>query len=170
MASQWENAEADVEDVAGGLCLTILLPYLRDIKLKASDSNSVDLEAFRIISSEERKQGLDTEENSQYCAEFMIDGSNVSIASNDLSFEYSSESGLLHIYVESVHLDHEIDAATDANTTSTTTATNAAAAAAAAAVNPNPTTAFAPAVQTVEKKTVRSTIANGLKFLFSRNK
>jgi len=107
VSSQWEEAEADVEDVAGGLCLTLLLPYLRDIKLNAVNGNSVDLEAFRIISAEERKRELDTEENSQYCAEFMIDGKNVSINNSDLSFEYSSESGLLHIYVESVHLDDD---------------------------------------------------------------
>ena len=105
--SQWEQAEADVEDVAGGLCLTLLLPFLRDIRLKAIKNNTIDLEVYRIIGREEADKGLTTDENSQYCAEFVIDGRNVDISAKDLSFEYSSESGLLHVYVESVHLDQQ---------------------------------------------------------------
>lgn len=115
VGKQWEEAEADVEDVSGGLCLTILLPYLRDIKIKAMQKNCVDLEAYRIVGQEERHKGLDNEENSQYCAEFVIEGNNVNIISNDLSFEYSSDTGLLHVYVENVHLDGE---STDNNTSS----------------------------------------------------
>ena len=151
VSKQWEEAEADVEDVAGGLCLTLLLPYLRDIKLKASTNNTVDLEAFRIISAEERKRELDTEENSQYCAEFLIDGNNVSIEDRDLSFEYSSESGLLHVYVESVHLD------------------NAPATAEAKDAKDVPVNNPSKTTKSVNKSsTVVGSIANGLKVLFSR--
>jgi hypothetical protein len=57
---------------------------------------------------------LANEDNSQYSAEFVIDGHNVDICSNDLSFEYSSESGLLHVYIESVHLDTPTDATSSA--------------------------------------------------------
>ena len=48
----------------------------------------VDLEACRIVGREEREGGLDTVDNSQYCAEFVIDGKNVRIEDKDLSFEY----------------------------------------------------------------------------------
>jgi hypothetical protein len=107
VAQQWLDADAEVEDVAGGLCLTLLLPYLRDIKVSALDKKRVDLEAYRIVGSEEQKAGLATVDNSQYSAEFVIDGRNVSISDKDVSFEYSSESGLLFVYVENVHLDAE---------------------------------------------------------------
>ena len=94
-----------MEDVAGGLCLTLLLPYLRDIKVGALDKKRVDLEAYRIVGTEEQKAGLATVDNSQYSAEFVIDGNNVHITDKDVSFEYSSESGLLFVYIENVHLD-----------------------------------------------------------------
>jgi len=130
---QWEEAEAEVEDVAGGLCLTLVLPYLRDVRLKAARNNTVDLEAFRIVGKEENDKGLATEDNSQYCAEFVIDGRNVNICNNDLSFEYSSESGLLHVYIESVHLDTPTDSASSAMIADFKTATGADAAARAGA-------------------------------------
>lgn len=109
VGKQWEMADAEVEDVAGGLCLTLLLPYLRDVKIKSVGLARVDLEACRIVGREEREGGLDTVDNSQYCAEFVIDGKNVRIEDKDLSFEYSSETGLLHVYVENVHLDGPIE-------------------------------------------------------------
>ena len=105
VAQQWLEADAEVEDVAGGLCLTLLLPYLRDIKVRAIDKKRVDLEAYRIVGSEEQSAGLATIDNSQYSAEFVIDGQNVHINDKDVSFEYSSESGLLFVYIENVHLD-----------------------------------------------------------------
>jgi len=107
VSQQWLEADAEVEDVAGGLCLTLLLPYLRDIKVSALDRKRVDLEAYRIVGSEEQKANLATVDNSQYSAEFVIDGRNVNITNNDVSFEYSSESGLLFVYVENVHLDED---------------------------------------------------------------
>lgn len=113
VAQQWLDADAEVEDVAGGLCLTLLLPYLRDIKVSALDRKRVDLEAYRIVGSEEQKAGLATVDNSQYSAEFVIDGQNVHITDKDVSFEYSSESGLLFVYVENVHLDSDGGAVSD---------------------------------------------------------
>jgi hypothetical protein len=104
---QWLEADADVEDVPGGLCLTILLPYLRDVKIKAMDKNKVDLEAYRIVGRGEKDAGLTNIDNSQYMAEFVIEGKNVNITDNDVSFEYSSETGLLFIYIENVHLDED---------------------------------------------------------------
>ena len=113
VSQQWLDADAEVEDVAGGLCLTLLLPYLRDIKVTALDKRRVDLEAYRIVGSEEQKANLATVDNSQYSAEFVIDGRNVNITNKDVSFEYSSESGLLFVYVENVHLDEEGATAAD---------------------------------------------------------
>lgn len=104
---QWLEADADVEDVPGGLCLTILLPYLRDVKIKAMDKNKVDLEAYRIVGRGEKDAGLTNIDNSQYMAEFVIEGKNVNIMDNDVSFEYASETGLLFIYIENVHLDED---------------------------------------------------------------
>ena len=125
VSQQWLDADAEVEDVAGGLCLTLLLPYLRDIKVTALDRKRVDLEAYRIVGAEEQKANLATVDNSQYSAEFVIDGRNVNITNKDVSFEYSSESGLLFVYVENVHLDEGVvgEGENDKNTRSSSSST-----------------------------------------------
>jgi hypothetical protein len=42
--------------------------------------------------------------NSCYAAEFEIRGKKVKLSSGDINYNYASETGLLHIYVESVSL------------------------------------------------------------------
>lgn len=105
MQRQWEDCEAQVEDVMDGICVTLLLPFVRDLKTKAASNNRVELEAYRIVGAAEEKTGTATVDNTQYAAEFIIEGTKLAIQTRDISYEYSSDTGLLHIYIEKVRLD-----------------------------------------------------------------
>ena len=93
--------------MAGGICMTILLPYMADIKVTivGRRKNKVELEARRTIFAEEREaHNLDTN-SSVYAAEFVIDGAE-NMSDKDVSFDYSSESGMLHIYIDNLMLNN----------------------------------------------------------------
>lgn len=105
MQRQWEDCEAQVEDVMDGICVTLLLPFVRDLKTKAASNNRVELEAYRVVGAAEEKTGTATVDNTQYAAEFIIEGSKLAIQTKDISYEYSSDTGMLHIYIEKVRLD-----------------------------------------------------------------
>ena len=72
----WEDAEAEVEDVSGGICITILLPFMNSINVKISGrrKNRVELEARRTTFSEESEFNKRDENSNFYAAEFVIDG------------------------------------------------------------------------------------------------
>ena len=102
---QWEECEALVEDVMDGICITLVLPFVRDLKTKACGHNRVELEAYRVVGTAEQSSGSATVDNTQYAAEFIIEGSRLAIQDKDISYEYTSDSGLLHIYIDKVRLD-----------------------------------------------------------------
>merc|ERR1711916_246704 len=101
----WEDAEAEVEDVSGGICITILLPFMNSIKVKIAGrrKNRVELEARRTTFSEESEFNKRDENSNFYAAEFVIDGAE-NMKDKDVSCDYSSESGLLHIYIDDLML------------------------------------------------------------------
>lgn len=101
----WEDAEAEVEDVSGGICITILLPFMNSINVKISGrrKNRVELEARRTTFSEESEFNKRDENSNFYAAEFVIDGAE-NMKDKDVSYDYSSESGLLHIYIDDLML------------------------------------------------------------------
>ena len=72
----WEEAEAEVEDVAGGICITILLPYMNNIKctIAGRRKNKVELEARRTTFADEKESSKYDENSNFYAAEFVIDG------------------------------------------------------------------------------------------------
>lgn len=110
IARQWEDAEVEAEDVEDGICITVILPHLRELRVKTAPKNTICIDAARMVAVSERSA---TESNSQYLAEFEIDGgSNVKLTDEDLSYEYCSETGLLHIYIEKIRLvvEEEVDA------------------------------------------------------------
>jgi hypothetical protein len=101
---QWETAEADIEDVANGICITILLPNLLDLKIRRTGPQKIEFDAKRMRSINEDNTN---ENNSTYCAEFIIEGHKVNISQKDLSYEYSSEVGIVFIYIDNVRLQNE---------------------------------------------------------------
>lgn len=102
---QWEDTDAIVEDVMDGICITLVLPYIRDLKTKACGRNRIELEAYRVVGVAEKNSGTATVDNTQYAAEFIIEGSKVAILDRDINYEYASDTGLLHIYIDRVRLD-----------------------------------------------------------------
>lgn len=103
IAEQWLNAEADVEDVANGICITLFLPNLLDLKVKCVSKTKIEIDASRSVSHKNKSSA--TAENSTYSAEFLIEGPKVRITNEALSWIYESETGLLHVYIDAVHLD-----------------------------------------------------------------
>ena len=102
IANQWEEADADVEDVAGGLCITLLLPHMMELKVRPSGKYKVVIDATRMVGRDDEYAST---ENASYCAEYIIEGKNVSIKQEECHHEYSSETGLLHVYIDNIHLD-----------------------------------------------------------------
>lgn len=105
----WVSAEAEVEDVAGGICITIVLPFLQSIDLKVigKKRNKIELDVHRTLFKEEQGQcskHKSADESTSFAAEFAIDGAQ-DILNRDVSYDYSSESGILHIYVDNFRLD-----------------------------------------------------------------
>ena len=107
IANQWANAEARIEDVADGICITILLPYLNDLSVRAVGATTVEIEAKRVIfcdGSRRTDTPYNAEEFTSYSADFVIDGNDVVLSDASLSYEYVSDLGLLHVYVDSISL------------------------------------------------------------------
>lgn len=101
---QWMDAAATIEDVARGICITIQLPFMRDLKVRVGSQQNVEIEARRLLASDE-PFGESEDDGSCYVAEFLIDGAKTRITDECMSYEYSSVSGLLHVYIDNVHLD-----------------------------------------------------------------
>jgi hypothetical protein len=101
IAAQWENADVDFDDVSGGICITLLLPHLADLKVKLPKNHLISIEARRMVMTGDAHANKG---NSFYAAEFEIRGKKVKLSSGDINYNYASETGLLHIYVENVSL------------------------------------------------------------------
>lgn len=110
LANQWEEAVVEIEDVRDGMCISIVLPNLRTLNVNSlSNGQKIWIEAERMINSAgfaNSSAGVRvTEANSQYNAEFKLNGKNICITDSDIKYEYSSETGLLFIFVAKVYLD-----------------------------------------------------------------
>ncbi len=109
VAAQWENADGDVSDVMGGLRITVLLPHLKDLKVTMKKS-LISVRATRNVFSGDKFANA---RNTYYNAEFEILGNDLRLTKDDLKYTYESESGLLHVYVENIHLNDELNSETD---------------------------------------------------------
>jgi hypothetical protein len=101
IAAQWENADVDFDDVSGGICITLLLPHLADLKVTLPKAHLISIEAHRMVMTGDIHA---KKSNSVYAAEFEIRGKKVKLSKGDINYNYASETGLLHIYVENVSL------------------------------------------------------------------
>lgn len=98
----WEACEAEVDDVCDAVCITLLLPNILDLKVRVvKNGRKVCIDAKRFVHPQDRFASV---ENSAYLAEFKVQGRNVQVADNSVSYDYSSDTGLLHIYIEGVSL------------------------------------------------------------------
>lgn len=105
VSKQWSEADAEVDDVAEGICITILLPYMNDLKVHLANSHKIEILARRLKTVQQSvRPDAEFKETTEYNAEFEIDGAGVKIAETQLSYEYCSSSGLLHVYVDNLQL------------------------------------------------------------------
>jgi hypothetical protein len=135
VASLWENAEADVDNVQNALCLTLLLPNITNVQVKLiyDQSNNggkarfvlrkknpiIRIEATRMV----KDRLCAKSDNSVYVAEFQLDPNvgqkpssslfggkkvGLKLSPRDIYFEYTSESGLLHVFVENILLNESV--------------------------------------------------------------
>ena len=106
LASVWAEADAEVEDVAGGICISLVLPFIQNVSCKVIGRrrNKIELQARRTIFEEEDEAQKRSVDGSVYSAEFVIDGAE-NMLDKDISYEYSSESGILHVYIDNLMLN-----------------------------------------------------------------
>lgn len=120
IARLWEVAAAEVDDVQGAVCLTLLLPNIKDLQVNIEpDGLTVRIEAKRMVFD----RYTASTDNAHYIAEFHLDGRNLRVSSNDINYEYSSDSGLLHVYIEEVCLD--VDSGSSSKAASSSSFNNA---------------------------------------------
>eukprot|EP01038_Epipyxis_sp_PR26KG_P010047 gene10047-13506_t len=125
IAKQWEVAEADVEDVFGGVCISLLLPKMKSVRIRTTGGGKkILIDALRLVdlkSNNNIASLITTENNSLYKAQFILQGDKVNIMEEDVSFDYDIRKGLLHVYVDSVQLN-ENDLSDDGSKASASTA------------------------------------------------
>lgn len=101
----WERAEAEVENLDGGIVFTLLLPHLLNLIVHVvPGSKLIEIEATRFVV---RSDKTATTKNSKLVTEFVIDGVKKLKPSN-VNYEYNSETGLLFVYVDNVSLSKTI--------------------------------------------------------------
>lgn len=98
----WRNVDPIAEDVMGGICVTLLLPDIKNLSVKLSRKSTVTVEATRLPSHSDVSPSTPTD--SVFDTDFQIEGKPDSLTQSDISYDYSSENGILHVYIENVHL------------------------------------------------------------------
>ena len=99
----WEFAEPSVEDVPNGICVSLLLPNIITVSVKLTKKSCVTVNASRLIRDDEKSSA--TALNSAIDIDFDIEGVVFELTNDDLSYEYDSQEGMLHVYIEKVHLE-----------------------------------------------------------------
>jgi hypothetical protein len=97
IAMQWRDALPSIDNVDNGLCLTLLLPHLLDLRVSLSKGRVVRILAKRTVLTGDKYAN---KANTRYEAEFELQGINERLTERDMNYRYSSETGLLHIYLE----------------------------------------------------------------------
>uniref|UniRef100_A0A6U3RLF3 Uncharacterized protein n=1 Tax=Octactis speculum TaxID=3111310 RepID=A0A6U3RLF3_9STRA len=94
----WSSPAHDIEDVSGGICISVFLPDLSDVNIRLKPNRrSVLVDAKRSLFNDlgSRSPAL------KYATEFLIDiHGGMRIRDRDMSYEYTSEAGILFIYLE----------------------------------------------------------------------
>jgi hypothetical protein len=98
----WRTVDPIAEDVMGGICVTLLLPDIKNLSVKLSRKRTVTVEATRLPLGSESLPLNPTD--SIFDTDFLIEGKPDSLTQSDISYDYSSENGILHVYIENVHL------------------------------------------------------------------
>jgi hypothetical protein len=98
VAKQWRKPVASVDSVAGGFCISVVLPYMDRVKIKPTgkEGNKVRIDARRWV---DKTDTIATHEDSEYYTEFKLQGLHSAIQFEDISHDYCEVTGLLCVYV-----------------------------------------------------------------------
>ena len=101
VAKQWERAVATVDSVDGGMCISLVLPSMRKVKIEVCGrkKNKVRVEARRQLY---HGDDVATDKDSEYICEYKLDGLATAIHPSDISHEYMRSTGLLCVFVNRV--------------------------------------------------------------------
>lgn len=103
---QWLKASATVDNVYNGICINILLPHIRDVRIRITGrhANKISIEAERLVSNSDNHKNL---ANCVYCGEFKLEGFEQGIQLEHISYIYCEKTGMLFIYIDTVQLHEE---------------------------------------------------------------
>lgn len=104
VADMWRECDPEIDDVMNGICISMLLPNIKNLEVKINKKKIVTVEAIRQIQAGDRESSA---ADSTFDIDFEVDGDPVVITQKELSYEYASESGMLHVYIENVHLEED---------------------------------------------------------------
>lgn len=98
---KWENVESYLDDVEGGICISLLLPDLDTYDVSIFESHSIQVDAVR--------KPRDCEMNDEsapveYKADYSFEGATKGICLEMIQHEFIKQSGILFIFVEKLKL------------------------------------------------------------------
>lgn len=104
---RWKSPRTEIEDVKGGICISIHLPCLANLSVKLqSDRKTIAVRAKRTSFHEAdlAAVGLSKGPQCAFSQNLKMDAFRLKLEQGDVSHDYSSENGVLHVYVENVQL------------------------------------------------------------------
>ena len=102
----WSKAALQIDDVAGGICMSVYLPDLIDLRVTTEPkTHTVALRAKRMPFPDDGSGSSKAAEQLKFKLDIKIDSSSNNDAfSESVKHEYSSEDGMVHIFLDSVKL------------------------------------------------------------------
>jgi len=98
---QWANAVTEVDNVFGGICVSVLLPHAAVIKIKTKAKRGRCRLCIHVVRHVTMSDWYATDENSQYIADVVLDGMD-NIADEHVTYVYDNDYGVLFAYVDHV--------------------------------------------------------------------
>ena len=97
---KWDNVESYLDDVAGGICISLLLPELDTYKVSIFENHSIQVDGYRKVQKETEEQKAPGE----YKADYSFEGATRGISDDMVEHEYIATSGILFIFVQRLRL------------------------------------------------------------------
>jgi pSer/pThr/pTyr-binding forkhead associated (FHA) protein len=106
VAKQWRKAALSLDTVAGGFCISVVLPFLDHVKVKPKGRHldKVRIDARRFVDPTDTYA---TDANTEYLADFKLRGLTSEIHKEDLSYDYDAVTGLLCVFINRLRLKND---------------------------------------------------------------
>lgn len=96
---KWDNVESYLDDVAGGICISLLLPELDTYKVSIFENHSIQVDGYRKAEGDDAQKAPEA-----YKADYSFEGATRGISDDMVEHEYIAASGILFIFVERLRL------------------------------------------------------------------